>query len=912
MFKNVKLSTKLIISFLLVGIIPFAVISVLSLLKSIKTLSKQSFNQLQGVRDIKKEQIEQFFRERQGDMGVLVDTVSTLREEAINKLIAVREIKKTQIETYFNDRLKVMDDVQANLRFTNGVEVFSSAFKNGLESQHYQDLWKSKEKGVSTFIESFGFYDAFLIDPDGNVVYTFAKESDLGTNLKTGDLKNSGLGRVYEKSKTKPAIEDFSWYEPSNEPASFIAAPLKNTDGNYIGCAAFQVSLKDVNKIMHERSGLGKTGETYLIGQDKRMRTDSFLDPEGHSVKASFAGNVEKNGVDTASGNAALAGKTGASVVIDYNGNPVLSAYTPVKVGDVTWALLAEVDVAEAFCPMDKDGKYYFAKFTEKYGYYDLFLMNPDGYVFYTVAKEADYQTNMVNGKYSSSNLGKLTRKVLDTKQFGLADYEPYAPSNGEPAAFIAQPVVTGGCVEILVALQLSTGAINKIMQQREGMGSTGETYLVGQDKLMRSDSFLDAANHSIKASFANPTKGKVDTVGAQEALSGKTDSKIIIDYNGNPVLSSYTPVKVGETTWGLLAEIDKTEAFAAIKAITWLVVIIASAGVASIIAIAVFIARSISFPINNVIRELTGSSEQLRSAASQISESSQQLAEGASEQAASIEETSSTMEQISAMTTRNTDNSNLASKLAGTCNSAAEQGNKSVVEMANAMKEINESSGKIANIIKIIEGIAFQTNLLALNAAVEAARAGEHGKGFAVVAEEVRNLAHRSASAASDITNLITDSVKKAETGTTLVNGTKEIFTGLAGQIKKVSDLVYEIAQASSEQSNGIGQINKAIQQMNQVIQQNASNSEENSSASEELSAQAENTMHQVGILFTQINGTNGANEGTENIAHGKPKQKSLSSKKTKKYTVQNAEIVGPRRVLVASAPEKDANEMV
>ncbi len=163
--------------------------------------------------------------------------------------------------------------------------------------------------------------------------------------------------------------------------------------------------------------------------------------------------------------------------------------------------------------------------------------------------------------------------------------------------------------------------------------------------------------------------------------------------------------------------------------------------------------------------------------------------------------------------------------------------------------------------------------------------------------------------SAASDITNLITDSVKKAETGTTLVNGTKEIFTGLAGQIKKVSDLVYEIAQASSEQSNGIGQINKAIQQMNQVIQQNASNSEENASASEELSAQAENTMHQVGILYTQINGVTGAKEGAEGVALGKPKRKSLSSKKVIKYTVPNVETIEPHKVLVASAPEKDSN---
>ena len=177
------------------------------------------------------------------------------------------------------------------------------------------------------------------------------------------------------------------------------------------------------------------------------------------------------------------------------------------------------------------------------YGYYDLFLINPDGYVFYTVAQESDYQTNMVNGKYSSSGLGILVRKVLEKKEFGFADFEPYAPSNDEPAAFIAQPVLHQGGVEIIVALQLPLEGVNNIMQERTGMGKTGETYLVGEDKLMRSDSFLDPENHSVIASFANPNLGSVDTEAAREALAGTEDAKIVIDYNGNPVLSAYTPI---------------------------------------------------------------------------------------------------------------------------------------------------------------------------------------------------------------------------------------------------------------------------------------------------------------------------------------------------------------------------------
>lgn len=254
-----------------------------------------------------------------------------------------------------------------------------------------------------------------------------------------------------------------------------------------------------------------------------------------------------------------------------------------------------------------------------------------------------------------------------------------------------------------------------------------------------------------------------------------------------------------------------------------------------------IFLPLRIATLFRNMVNELTFSASQLASASEQISASSQSLSEGTSEQAASIEETSSTMEEISSMTKQNADNAGEAANLAKTCNNMAEQGNGTVNEMDDAMKNISESSSKIADIIKIIEGIAFQTNLLALNAAVEAARAGEHGRGFAVVAEEVRNLAQRSSTASKDITTLITDSVKKAENGNDLVKKTKEVFSRVVTQVKKVTDLVNEIATASEEQSNGINQVSKAIQQMDQVVQQNAANSEETASASEELASQAQ-----------------------------------------------------------------------
>ena len=331
---------------------------------------------------------------------------------------------------------------------------------------------------------------------------------------------------------------------------------------------------------------------------------------------------------------------------------------------------------------------------------------------------------------------------------------------------------------------------------------------------------------------------------------------------------------QIGVNMSGLLD--GETQRTLGLQRSMWLIALIATGVSVSVGAfVTVLLPLKITTLFRNMVTELIYGASNVASASEQISASSQSLSEGASEQAASIEETSATMEEITSMTKQNADNALEASKLATACNLSVEHGNTTVVEMNSAMKNIHESSGKIADIIKIIEGIAFQTNLLALNAAVEAARAGEHGRGFAVVAEEVRNLAQRSSTASKDITTLITDSVHKATTGMELVKKTEDVFTGVVAQVKKVTDLVNEISSASDEQNNGIQQINKAIQQMDQVVQQNAASAEETAASSEELTAQAQALNDLVNKVGLEV--------GMENKASGSAVQSTVSKKRNK-----------------------------
>ncbi len=310
----------------------------------------------------------------------------------------------------------------------------------------------------------------------------------------------------------------------------------------------------------------------------------------------------------------------------------------------------------------------------------------------------------------------------------------------------------------------------------------------------------------------------------------------------------------------------------------------------------AFFITRSITKPINRVIEGLTQASEQVASASNQVSSSSQALAEGASEQAASIEETSSSLEEMSSMTKRNADNAEQAKAKMAEAKEIVGRVNRHMEEMGKAILDIAKTSEETGKIIKTIDEIAFQTNLLALNAAVEAARAGEAGAGFAVVADEVRNLAMRAAEAAKNTSNLIENTIKSVKVGTDLTRATQDAFKENITIAGKVGELVDEIAAASSEQAQGIGQINKAVAEMDKVVQQVAANSEESASASEELNAQAEELRAFVEEMAALVGGArrNGkASHGA--LGEGSPQKKLVSTRpaKDKALAVQGAKHV-------------------
>ncbi|WP_133405269.1 methyl-accepting chemotaxis protein [Parashewanella tropica] len=555
-----------------------------------------------------------------------------------------------------------------------------------------------------------------------------------------------------------------------------------------------------------------------------------------------------------------------------------------------------------------------FDEFIALKGYYDLFIIDPQGTVTYSVTKEADYQTNLVSGPYRNSGLADVYRQAKSTGRLAVADFKPYAPSNNSPQAFIGLPVRLNGEVVAIAALQFSIEAINAIMQQREGMGETGETYLVGPDYRMRSDSYLDPDGHSVAASFAGTVASNgAKTHAVKEALKGNTGTEISLDYNNHYVLSAYTPVDFYGIHWALLADIDEKEAFAAVTALTYEIVLILLVITGIVIVLATQLAKGILKPLggepvdmqriseqiadgvlvkqevteksagaframqhmtqklSDMIFTIQASSDQLTSTAEETSSVSLQANQSLQEQHASIDSVAVAMNEMAVTIDDVASNAVGVSNLALDAQKISEQATEKVHLSINSMgslveqvdtasdtiQQVQAHSQQIGSVLEVIQGIAEQTNLLALNAAIEAARAGEQGRGFAVVADEVRQLAQKTQQSTSHIEQMIgqlqqgtTEAVQVMSSSSEIAHATISSAKESSTAIKQTLEEIKHITENAELIATAVSQQSTTAEEINQSFESIKQVALENATGAEQVSA----ASHELTQLACQL----------------------------------------------------------
>ncbi|MGM0470841.1 MAG: methyl-accepting chemotaxis protein [Bacillota bacterium] len=304
MEKDLSIGMKLNILFITIIIAGVGLLSLLAYRTASDLLINQAKNQLQSIREIKKERIEDYFQKKRNDIKLL----------ALNPFI-----KDSLVE-------------------------FDQAYDKGLNSSEYLAVQRKFEELLQEYITTYGYYDLFLIDRAGEVIYSSAKEAELGTNLQTGRYSESGLAKVYQAGHSQIKLVDFSIYQPSGEAAAFIGAPIKS-GGELLGVIALQLSIEEIDQIMQQSVGMGASGESYLVGKDQLMRSDS---------RFSNQSTILRRRVDTPAVKSALQGQEGEDVITDYRGTRVFSAYTPVDILGHHWALLSEIDRTEILTPVHK------------------------------------------------------------------------------------------------------------------------------------------------------------------------------------------------------------------------------------------------------------------------------------------------------------------------------------------------------------------------------------------------------------------------------------------------------------------------------------------------------------------------------------------------------------------------------
>ncbi len=727
-----RLKQKLTILIVLAGIIPLLLVGTIAIMQTAEGLKNAEFNKLKALREVKKNQLEQFFHNFENDLSLFTMSANT------------HYLYDALVEYHDSQNVQEHEEYPIN-------------------SDEYREIYLQHGQYFDSYIEKTGHYDIFLICAEhGHVMYTQAKEGDLGKNIKHGSLSNSGLGEVWSKVVETGEISfaDFKHYEMSDEAAAFMGAPLHDDDNNVIGVVAIQLSTQKINDIMREneeqraRVGLGESCETYLIGKDRLMRSDSYLDTLHHTVKASFA-NPSVGKVNTKAAEEIFKDHTNEEIIIDYNGTKVLSAYTPIDIYDTRWGVIAEIDKIEAM---------------ETRNHIILIivisLIIVAGALYFLAVYLAKTLANPI------ANSVGILKKIVETKDFTNRLSTEKASSTE--------------IFELSSSLNHMFDSVSAIIKE------TQQTTVSVQESTEKS------------ASASSQLAATAEELSAQSNVVAQSSGRIVAQVN---------------TVSDLTENMSKS---------------------------ATTISENTSMISGNLLG-VAAAVEEGQVNLSSLAEASKQL--------------SLTVAEIA----QNTENARTVTGTAVTSvNSAKEE-----------MSHLSKASADISNVVGIIVDIADQTKLLALNATIEATRAGDAGKGFAVVANEVKQLAQQTNEATNNIKNSIDAIQKAAEKSVSEMSGIESIIININELVSTIATAVEEQHVTSQDNAanisqavEGMAEISHSVSDVSVSIKSISTDTNAFADGSQQIATETNSTLMEIKEIDNNITNTTIAAESTSEIA--------------------------------------------
>lgn len=486
---DIRMGPKLTGLFLMVGLMPLALVGWFAIHEADKALLHKAMDQLESVREIQGQAVEAYFEGKWDDLRGLVSTVTLLHDEGFRRLEVAVSAQKHRVEDYF-DRMQgdfkrlredpfLLKTLQAFLRD------FAIEHKTRVETQGWQSLAKQFRPHLQKILQIHAWADVMLMDTDGTVLFTVANGMEQGRSLQENPLRRTGLGVAFAKTQRGEGaldgtvLVDFAPYEPaSGKPSFFMMAPVLEDSGKHVGYVAVRVLQDDLNHIMSARAGLGETGEVYLVG---RSGDETTYRHDRHVKRGQFGERRSDVFIDRA-----LAGHTDSALKRGSTGRVELIHHAPLDMPGLQWAALGTIRATEAFVTQRSAGDAsFFDHYLLQHGLRDLFLINAEGAIFYTQAGETDAMGNLLRGALADTHFGRMVQRVIQSGKPALTDFEAYAPSHHAQAAFLAMPVfgrdTDDRSVEMVVALQISLDALNALVHENKGMGKTGETFLLGK-----------------------------------------------------------------------------------------------------------------------------------------------------------------------------------------------------------------------------------------------------------------------------------------------------------------------------------------------------------------------------------------------------------------------------------------------